>query len=181
MRRATWSSAKATWPIACSCCSSALCASMWSETARPSPTIGYKPGNDLAKMALLEETTRSATVQAEAPARCLTLSKQDFLDVLQRQPRMVQEIMKALLQRLRHTNVQLQDYARRLPDIPARGDVMTFTAYDTEGFYDEMPALDKQHAGEGDAIPVLNSAKPRVEQTLPSRATRIGDCSAAGL
>ena len=99
-------------------------------------------GECFGEMALLEETTRSATVQAEAPARCLTLSKQDFLDLLQRQPRMVQEILKALLQRLRHTNVQLQDYARRLPDIPARRGVMTFSAYDTEGFYDEMLAAD---------------------------------------
>ena len=99
-------------------------------------------GECFGEMALLEETTRSATVQADTPARCLTLSKQDFLDLLQRQPRMVQEILKALLQRLRHTNVQLQDYARRLPDIPARRGVMTFSAYDTEGFYDEMLAAD---------------------------------------
>ena len=103
-------------------------------------------GECFGEMALLEETTRSATVQAEAPVRCLTLSKQDFLNLLQRQPRIVQEIMKALLQRLRHTNVQLQDYARRLPDIPARRGVMTFTApaYDTEGFYDEMLTADGQ-------------------------------------
>jgi uncharacterized circularly permuted ATP-grasp superfamily protein len=97
-----------------------------------------RAGECFGEMALLEETTRSATVQAEAPARCLTLSKQDFLDLLQRQPHMVQEIMKALLQRLRHTNVQLQDYARRVPDLPAQPGVMTFTGYDTEGFYDEM-------------------------------------------
>ena len=101
-------------------------------------------GECFGEMALLEETTRSATVQAEAPVRCLTLSKQDFLDLLQRQPRIVQEIMKALLQRLRHTNVQLQDYARRLPDIPAQRGVMTFTAYDTAGFYDEMLTADGQ-------------------------------------
>jgi uncharacterized circularly permuted ATP-grasp superfamily protein len=101
-------------------------------------------GECFGEMALLEETTRSATVQAEAPARCLTLSKQDFLDLLQRQPHMVQEIMKALLQRLRHTNVQLQDYARRVPDLPAQPGVMTFTGYDTEGFYDEMFETDGQ-------------------------------------
>jgi uncharacterized circularly permuted ATP-grasp superfamily protein len=101
-------------------------------------------GECFGEMALLDETTRSATVQAEAPVRCLTLSKQDFLGLLQRQPRIVQEIMKALLQRLRHTNVQLQDYARRLPDVPVQRGVMTFTAYDTEGFYDEMLAADGQ-------------------------------------
>ena len=97
-------------------------------------------GECFGEMALLEETTRSATVQAEAPSRCLTLSKQDFLDLLQRHPHMVQEILKALFQRLRHTNVQLQDYVRRLADVPARSGVMNFTAYDTEGFYDEMLA-----------------------------------------
>jgi uncharacterized circularly permuted ATP-grasp superfamily protein len=101
-------------------------------------------GECFGEMALLEETTRSATVQAEAPVRCLTLSKQDFLDLLQRQPRIVQEIMKALLQRLRHTNVQLQDYARRVTAVPAQSRVMTFTAYDTAGFYDEMLTADGQ-------------------------------------
>jgi CRP-like cAMP-binding protein len=112
---------------------------------RDSKAITYnrlQAGECFGAMALLEETTRSATVQAEAPVRCLTPSKQGFLDLLQRQPRMVQEILKALMQRLRHTNVQLQDYARGLPDIPARRGVMTFSAYDTEGFYDEMLAAD---------------------------------------
>src|SRR5262249_25489125 len=104
-------------------------------------------GECFGEMALLEETTRSATVQAEAPAHCLTLAKQDFLDVLQRQSHMVQAMMKALLQRLRHTNLQLQEYARRVPDLPARRGVMTLTTYDTEGFYDEMFTADGRPRG----------------------------------
>jgi uncharacterized circularly permuted ATP-grasp superfamily protein len=98
-------------------------------------------GECFGEMALLEETTRSATVQAEVPSHCLTLAKRDFL-ALMRQPRTVQEIMKALLQRLRHTNVQLQEYARRLPNVPVQPKVMDFAGYDTTGFYDEMIAAD---------------------------------------
>jgi uncharacterized circularly permuted ATP-grasp superfamily protein len=98
-------------------------------------------GECFGEMALLEETTRSATVQAEVSSHCLTLAKRDFLALMQ-QPRMVQEIMKSLLQRLRHTNVQLQEYARRLPDVSVPHELMDFTGYDTAGLYDEMIAAD---------------------------------------
>jgi uncharacterized circularly permuted ATP-grasp superfamily protein len=111
---------------------------------REGKTITYdrlQAGECFGEMALLEETTRSATVQAEVSSHCLSLAKQDFLALMQ-QPRMVQEIMKSLLQRLRHTNVQLQEYARRLPDVPVQHEPMDFTGYDTAGFYDEMIAAD---------------------------------------
>jgi CRP-like cAMP-binding protein len=109
---------------------------------REGKTITYdrlQGGECFGEMALLEETTRSATVQAEVSSHCLTLAKGDFLALMQ-QPRMVQEIMKSLLQRLRHTNVQLQQYARRMPDVPVQPGMMDFTGYDTAGFYDEMIA-----------------------------------------
>ena len=108
---------------------------------RDGKTITYnmmQAGECFGEMALIEDTPRSATVQAEAPSFCLTLSKQDFLNLLHRHPHIALGIVKYLLLRLRHTNVQLQDYARRLANIPERSCVMSFTAYDTGGFYDEM-------------------------------------------
>ena len=127
-------------------------------------------GECFGEMALLEETTRSATVQAEAPAHCLTLSKQDFLDLLQRQPHMVQAMMKAFLQRLRHTNMQLQEYARRVPDLPARRGVMTFTTYDTEGFYDEMFTADGRPRGGAALLAQRLAALPAGELLQRQRA-----------
>jgi CRP/FNR family cyclic AMP-dependent transcriptional regulator len=64
------------------------------------------------EMALIEDAPRSATVRAEVPTHCLTLSKQGFLNLIQRHPQIALTIMKSLCQRLRHTNELLQQYAR---------------------------------------------------------------------
>ena len=69
---------------------------------------------------------------------CLTLSKQEFLDLMSRQPNIALGVMRALVGRLRGTNVQLQEYARRLIDIPGGDIEIDFAEYDSESFYDEM-------------------------------------------
>lgn len=83
---------------------------------REGKTITYavmRAGECFGEMALIEDVPRSATVQAEAPAHCLTLSKQGFLDLIQRQPQIALTIMKSLCQRLRHTNALLQQSAHQ--------------------------------------------------------------------
>ena len=74
-------------------------------------------GEFFGEMALMESAPRSATVRAEGPSVCLTLSRDSFLDLLQRQPQIVLRMMKDLFPRLRRTNVQLQDYATRLANL----------------------------------------------------------------
>jgi CRP/FNR family transcriptional regulator, cyclic AMP receptor protein len=71
-----------------------------------------RAGECFGEMALIEDAPRSATIRAEAPAHCLTLSKQGFLNLIQHHPQIALTIMKSLCQRLRHTNELLQHYAR---------------------------------------------------------------------
>ena len=97
-----------------------------------------QPGECFGEMALVEEAPRSATVRAEEPSVCLTLSKQEFLDLMSRQPNIALGVMRALVGRLRGTNVQLQEYASRLIDIPGGDIEIDFAEYDSESFYDEM-------------------------------------------
>ena len=109
---------------------------------RDNNVISYnrlQAGEFFGEMALLEDVPRSAIVQAEAPSTCLTLSRQGFMDLMNRHPQTVFKIMKGLVPRLRRTNVQLQEYATRLAGMPdMRPGVMDFTEYDTEEFHDEM-------------------------------------------
>ena len=103
------------------------------------------PGECFGEMALIEGAPRSATVQAEEPSRCLTLSRQGFSDLLIHKPDIAMRIMKELSVRVRRTNVQLQDYASRLAKISEDDQVVVnFKGYDTGDFYDEMLESDAQ-------------------------------------
>ena len=109
---------------------------------RDGKTITYsrlQAGEFFGEMALIEDAPRSATISAESPAHCLSLSKEDYLDLLSRYPQLALRIIKNLFPRLRRTNVQLESYATRLADnAPTKRVVMDFKGYDSEEFYDEM-------------------------------------------
>ena len=113
---------------------------------RDSKVISYsrlQAGEFFGEMAIIDAKPRSATVRAEGPSVCLTLSRQGFLDLLQQHPLIALRMMTSLLPRLRRTNVQLQDYASRLSSVAESSDVvMNFKDYDIEGFYDEMLQAD---------------------------------------
>ncbi len=108
---------------------------------REGSVISYdhlQPGECFGEMALVEEAPRSATVKSEGTSLCLTLSKEDLLDLMNRQPNIALGMIKGLVGRLRGTNVQLQEYARRLINISDERVEINFAGYDQEGFYDEM-------------------------------------------
>ena len=65
-------------------------------------------------MALVEDAPRSATVKSEGHSLCLTLSKEEFLELMIRNPSIALVMIKSLVERLRRTNDQLQEYAQRL-------------------------------------------------------------------
>ena len=113
---------------------------------RDAKVISYsrlQAGEFFGEMALIDAMPRSATVRAEAPSICLTLSRQGILDLLQQHPLIALGMMTSLLPRLRRTNVQLQEYASRLASVAKSPDVvMNFNDYDIEGFHDEMLQAD---------------------------------------
>ena len=118
-----------------------LSGSMHVYVQRQGSIITYdhlQPGECFGEMALVEEGPRSATVKSEGASLCLTLSKKDFLDLLSQQPNIALGMIKGLVGRLKGTNVQLQEYARRLIAISDERAAIKFAGYDQEGFYDEM-------------------------------------------
>jgi CRP-like cAMP-binding protein len=77
---------------------------------RHDSTITYailQPGECFGEMALIEDRARSASVRAQAASRCYALSKQDFLDLIQRYPHIALEVMRSLSRRLRQTSDRL--------------------------------------------------------------------------
>lgn len=112
---------------------------------RESSVITYdhlQPGECFGEMALVEDALRSATVRSEGTSLCLTLSKEDFLDLMKRSPNIALGMIKGLVGRLKGTNVQLQEYALRLTSTSDDGAEIDFAGYDLEGFYDEMLQAD---------------------------------------
>ena len=85
---------------------------------RGGKTISYAtihPGECFGEMALIDDTARSATVRAQTPSRCCALSKQDFLDIIQRDPHIALGVMQSLSRRLRHTSIRLQELTMTQP------------------------------------------------------------------
>ena len=70
-------------------------------------------GECFGEMALIDDEPRSATVQAEEPSRCLTLSKQEFNVLLATHPQLTLGVMKNLSHRLYQINEQIQGYAQQ--------------------------------------------------------------------
>ena len=75
-------------------------------------------GRCFGEMALIEAAPRSASVRAEEPCRCMTLGQQDFLELLQAQPRMAVTMLRDLSLRLRNTNTQIQEFVKQLTALP---------------------------------------------------------------
>ncbi len=95
-------------------------------------------GECFGEMALVEDAPRSATVRSEGTSLCLTLSKEEFLDLLDRNPNIALGMIRSLVGRLGRNNVQIQEYARRLNNISDEEEAINFAESGVEGFYDEM-------------------------------------------
>ena len=128
-------------------------------------------GQCFGEMALIEGAPRSATVQAEAPSHCLTLSRRGFLELLSQDPNIALGIMKDLSGRLRGMNVQVQDYARRQADADGSSPkVLNFDGYDTGDFHDEMLEADGRPRAGGALLAQRVSSLPSGELVRRQRA-----------
>ena len=95
-------------------------------------------GECFGEMALVEDAPRSATVKSEGKSLCLTLSKDEFLDLLDRNPNIALGMIKSLIGRLRRNNVQIQEYARRLASTSDEKADIKVDGSGLGGVYDEM-------------------------------------------
>lgn len=62
------------------------------------------------EMSMIDEESRSASVQAIAPTECTVITKQIFEDQLTRIPPWMVNMIKILVRRLRDTNEKLRDH-----------------------------------------------------------------------
>ena len=106
-------------------------------------TYGHlQMGECFGEMALVEDAPRSATVKSEGPSLCLSLSKEEFLRLINRNPDIALGMIKGLVGRLRKTNVQLQEYAqRRIDTSDGEAAKINSAEHDLEGYHDDMVRL----------------------------------------
>ena len=64
----------------------------------------FSAGDFFGEIAMLDGGPRTATVVAETPLVCLTLSRGDFLDVLEDQANLAARILREVARRLRVTD-----------------------------------------------------------------------------
>lgn len=76
------------------------------------------PGDVIGEIALLDKEPRSATVEALQPTELLTLDRRDFLEFLERHPRVAIRLAEILAERLRRLSETTEDSV--LLGLPAR-------------------------------------------------------------
>jgi CRP/FNR family transcriptional regulator, cyclic AMP receptor protein len=64
-------------------------------------------GDFFGEISVLDGEPRTATVVAETPLRCLTLSRRDFVDVLEGEARLAVTILREVARRLRRSERSL--------------------------------------------------------------------------
>ena len=92
--------------------------SIVSEDGREKDIALLQTGECFGEMALLDDSSRSATATAIESAQTFGLFRQDFMDFLQEYPQVVAETTSLLTRRLRNVNQMLGDMA--FLDVPTR-------------------------------------------------------------
>ncbi|PZC43680.1 MAG: CRP/FNR family transcriptional regulator [Chloroflexi bacterium] len=78
----------------------------------------HRTGDLFGEMSLLDDERRSASASTLEDTEMVSLSRQDFQDVLERHPDACRAILDVLVKRLRQTNQSIQD--AYLLDVPGR-------------------------------------------------------------
>ena len=92
--------------------------SVSSEDGREKTVALFKPGECLGEMDLLDGSTRSATATAMDAVETLGLMRDDFMDVVAKNPQVAADINRLLTRQLRNVNQMLADAA--FLDVPTR-------------------------------------------------------------
>ena len=77
-----------------------------------------REGAVFGELALLDDAPRSATVTALADTQVVTLSRDDFLHVIERSPRATREILRLLARTVRRASGRIEDLV--FLDVPGR-------------------------------------------------------------
>ncbi len=81
--------------------------------------VGFERGGEMfGELALFDDAPRSATVTAVAETVVLTLARDDFLRLLERNPRATREMLGLLARAVRRTSSRVEDLA--FLDVPGR-------------------------------------------------------------
>jgi len=75
-----------------------------------------KSGEFFGELSLIDGGTHSATVTATQPTTTLVLKRDELLDLLMQRPHMAQDMMVALVQRIRRTDALLRGRVSRNPN-----------------------------------------------------------------
>jgi CRP/FNR family cyclic AMP-dependent transcriptional regulator len=74
------------------------------KVTRKGKRVAMRGGGDfVGEIALLEELPRTATVTAETPVRLFVLTRMDFRQLLDQEPRVERKVLRALARRLAET------------------------------------------------------------------------------
>jgi CRP-like cAMP-binding protein len=107
------------------------------------------PNAMFGEMAMIDESQRSASVQAVEPTDCTIITKQIFEDQLSRIPSWMVNMIRILVQRLRDTNEKLRNNLERhhtnVPDDDP-GSVLMVNA-DTKGYLSSAMKAASPNAG----------------------------------
>jgi CRP-like cAMP-binding protein len=99
-------------------------------------------GEIIGEMALLDREPRSAGVVALEETSVMELSREDFMEILSRQPELALSVIRSLISRLRHNTSyieQITEMSRRV----ARGDYSFLGETWTEQTEEERSSQDK--------------------------------------
>jgi CRP/FNR family cyclic AMP-dependent transcriptional regulator len=77
-----------------------------------------EPGDTFGEIALLDGRHRTATASATAPSELIIITRDHFLDLLEREPKLISHVIQLLCQRIRWTSGLAEDSA--LLSVPAR-------------------------------------------------------------
>lgn len=88
------------------------------ESGREAIARFLRPGDIFGELALFDDAPRSATLTAVVDLATLTLSRDDFLHVLERSPRSTRETLQLLARTIRRLSGRLEDLI--FLDVPGR-------------------------------------------------------------
>ncbi len=83
--------------------------STFSSTGKETVLSFFGPGDVLGEIALLDEGPRTASAYVLEETRALHLVRKDFLPFIERHPRIAQQIISVICQRLRQTDMFIEE------------------------------------------------------------------------